>query len=124
MKDDAFTFVLGAGRVIKGWDIGVKTMKKGEKALFKLAPSYAYGASGSSPKIPPNATLIFEIELLAFSDEEKSKWDYTMAQRIEMAFKFKEEGNAHFKKAEYEEARKKYDKTLEFVEDEKGENVL
>ena len=98
-------------------------MKKGEKALFKLAPSYAYGASGSPPKIPPNATLLFEIELLAFSDEEKSKWDYTMEQRIEMAFTYKEQGNAHFKKAEYEEARKKYDKTLEFVEDEKGEKV-
>ena len=63
-KEDPFSFRLGAGKLIKGWDLGVATMKKGEKSLFILKSDYAYGAQGSPPKIPPNATLHFEIELL------------------------------------------------------------
>jgi len=56
--------------VIKGWDQGVATMKKGELALLTCKPEFAYGASGSPPKIPPNAILQFEVELLSWSDEE------------------------------------------------------
>ena len=59
-----FTFTLGEGQVIKGWDEGVKTMKKNERAKFTLAPEYAYGENGSPPKIGQNQTLIFDIELL------------------------------------------------------------
>jgi len=62
-RGQEFSFVLGQGVVIKGWDLGVKTMKKGELAKFTLAPEYAYGEQGSPPKIPANATLVFEIEL-------------------------------------------------------------
>jgi len=62
-RGEEFSFVLGQGMVIKGWDVGVKTMKKGELAKFTLAPEYAYGEQGSPPKIPANATLVFEIEL-------------------------------------------------------------
>eukprot|EP00971_Amphidinium_carterae_P299745 5955469-Amphidinium_carterae.1 len=61
-----FTFCLGQRQVIKGWDIGVATMKKGEVAKFTLAPEFAYGKDGSPPKIPENATLIFEVELLSW----------------------------------------------------------
>lgn len=49
-----------AGAVIKGWDAGVASMKKGEKAVLTCKPEYAYGAAGSPPKIPANATLDFE----------------------------------------------------------------
>ena len=51
------------GEVIKGWDLCVASMKKGEKCQVHCAPKYAYGSRGSPPKIPPNAVLIFEIEL-------------------------------------------------------------
>jgi FK506-binding protein 4/5 len=65
-RGDPFKFKLGMGQVIKGWDLGVATMRKGEKAKFTLPPEFAYGASGSPPKIPGNSTLVFEVELLSF----------------------------------------------------------
>ncbi|KAG2382889.1 hypothetical protein C9374_004856 [Naegleria lovaniensis] len=70
-REEPFKFNIGQGSVIKGWDEGVATMRKGELALFTLKPEYAYGKSGSPPSIPPNATLQFEVELLDFNDEEE-----------------------------------------------------
>ncbi|GJN04060.1 hypothetical protein PR202_ga21570 [Eleusine coracana subsp. coracana] len=62
-----FKFKLGQGQVIKGWDQGIKTMKKGENAVFTIPPELAYGESGSPPTIPPNATLQFDVELLSWT---------------------------------------------------------
>lgn len=58
----AFPFVLGVGRVIKGWDQGIPGMKVGGRRLLVIPPSLAYGASGSG-SIPPNAVLVFEVEI-------------------------------------------------------------
>ncbi|XP_038693876.1 peptidyl-prolyl cis-trans isomerase FKBP62-like isoform X2 [Tripterygium wilfordii] len=66
-RDTPFKFTLGQGQVIKGWDLGIKTMKKGENAIFTIPPELAYGESGSSPKIPSNATLQFDVELLSWT---------------------------------------------------------
>ena len=55
-----------AGSVIKGWDVGVAAMKKGEVARLTLKPDYAYGAAGSPPSIPPDSTLVFEVELISW----------------------------------------------------------
>jgi len=63
-KGRPFVFTIGVGQVIKGWDEGVLQMSVGERAKLTCSPDYGYGEKGAGGVIPPNATLLFDVELL------------------------------------------------------------
>ena len=102
-------------------------MKRGEKATLICSPDYAYGKRGSPPKIPPNSTLHFEVELLDFADKKREKWDMSPEEKVQDATKLKEEGNAALKEGNFKAAIKKYDEGIELVdmeEEESAKNIL
>ena len=67
-RGQPFAFTIGAGQVIRGWEEGVDGMQVGESRRLTIPPELGYGAEGAGDVIPPNATLVFEIELLSVSD--------------------------------------------------------
>ena len=66
-RNKPFTFTLGVGQVIRGWDEGVTQMTKGECATLTMTPDFGYGARGAGRDIPPNASLVFDVELIDFN---------------------------------------------------------
>lgn len=96
-NDEPFTFKIGEGQVIKGWDLGIATMKRGERSFLTCNPENAYGQAGSPPSIPENSTLIFEVELLDFYEKKKLPNDYSDEERLPKAEENKLKGNELFR---------------------------
>jgi len=69
-RNEPFTFLLGAGRVIRGWDDGVAGMHVGGKRVLMIPPEFGYGRKGAGGVIPPNGSLVFEVELLDVKPHE------------------------------------------------------
>jgi peptidylprolyl isomerase len=113
-----FKFTIGQGQVIGGWEEGFASMKVGEKALLVIAPEYGYGKSGSPPKIPGNAVLHFEVELLDFQEKMKERWNMTVEERLVQANKRKAEGTDLFKAQKFSEAATKYESAASYSVDE------
>ena len=115
-KDKPFTFKIGDGKVIKGWDLGVKTMKVGEKAEFILSPNYAYGDKKVSDLIPENSTLTFEIELLKIVVPKKEVSDMTYEEKLAEAKKLKGEGVEKFKAKDFASARDLFTRATAYLD--------
>ncbi|XP_017793268.1 PREDICTED: FK506-binding protein 59-like isoform X2 [Habropoda laboriosa] len=94
-RNAPFQFKLKKGEVIKAWDIGVATMKRGEVAMLTCAPKYAYGQKGCPPDIPENATLKFEIEMIDWKGEDLSPDKDGSIERYQIT-----PGNGHMKDPE------------------------
>jgi hypothetical protein len=100
-----FKFKIGKGQVILGWDKGVATMHKGEVAELFCRADYAYGVSGSPPKIPGGATLKFEVELLSWAEPTKERWELSAGEKLAKGRDLKAEGGSAFKAGEWSAAR-------------------
>ncbi|KAJ6973242.1 peptidyl-prolyl cis-trans isomerase FKBP62-like isoform X2 [Populus alba x Populus x berolinensis] len=117
-EEPPFEFKIDEEQVIDGLDRAVKTMKKGEVALVTIQPEYAFGRSESQQDlatVPVNATVHYEVEMISFT-KEKESWDMNTQEKIEAAWKKKEEGNAWFKAGKYERASRRYEKAAKFIE--------
>lgn len=113
-----FKFTIGQGMVIKAWDEGFASMKVGEHAILKCRSDYAYGDSGSPPKIPGKAELLFDVELLGFKEKPKERWQMSTEERLEYANKLKTAGTELFQKKNYAEAAGKYEEAADYAVDE------
>lgn len=119
-RGSPFNFTLGTGSVIKGWEIAVKTMKRNEIAKFSLPPELAYGERGSPPSIPPNARLIFIIELMDWAidsaEGQKPIYKMTLEERLSKCQEKKNSGGNHFKDGKYDLAIRQYRDVMKLAE--------
>ncbi|XP_023237057.1 inactive peptidyl-prolyl cis-trans isomerase FKBP6-like [Centruroides sculpturatus] len=127
LRGTPLKFVLGENRVVEGLDIAVATMKKGEISQFLIKYLYAYGEMGSPPRIPPSATILYEVELLSFlnnapaieydelSPEEKKQLSFS--ERLKVVRSEHEVANDYFKRKLYPSAWNKYKKAVRLIED-------
>ena len=114
--ESAFKFKIGQGQVIKGWDIGIASMVVGERAELVLSPEYAYGESGAGASIPPNASLIFKVELIQVGKGKKAaRYSKTDAQLFAEAQTAKERGNELFKAQNFSQARDYYTEAVDLI---------
>ncbi|XP_059279447.1 70 kDa peptidyl-prolyl isomerase-like isoform X2 [Lycium ferocissimum] len=123
--EDALKFITDEEQVITGLDQAVTTMKKGERAIVTVKPDYGFGSTEVKrdlAMVPPCSTIIFEVEMLEFAKEKDTR-EMNKHERIEVAQRKKDEGNLLFKDGKYQRAMKKYEKAVDYInEDEPFED--
>jgi len=121
-RDEAFKFIIGVGHVIKGWDIGILSMRRGEKADLFIKSRYAYGPMGKPPHIQPDQNLVFTIELLSANNRRITKWQMDDFSRVQAILRLKEDGNIRFKEKKYKEAEGQYRDAISHLDTMNNEN--
>ena len=94
--------------MIQGWDLGIMSMKLGEKAELTIKSEYGYGDMGSPPKIPGGATLVFDVELIQIADRRPTRWQMSDPELIRVAEHLKAQGNIKFKERSFKIAEGQY----------------
>lgn len=126
-RNSPFRFLLGGGRVVLGLDLGVATMKKGEVSVFLVQQDYAYGTMGCPPRVPPNAAVYYEVEILNYVDsadaiefEEMTSEEKRRAPFVKILSACKAEhqmGNSLYQRKIYNGAASRYRKATNMLED-------
>ena len=111
-----FSVKIGAHSCLKGLEIGVKTMKVGERARYIFKPDYAYGNTKVHPFIPENSTIKYEVELLEIVGRDAVIDSMGYEDKIEKARIIKEEGVQKFKEGNYKEAKDKFDEAVKYLD--------
>lgn len=112
-REDAFSFKLGVGAVIVGWDIAVATMQPGEISVFTVRADFAYGWEGKPPKIPVDATLRFEIELISWAPGVKPIADMNPMEKREHGLAKRTAGTRLLKAGEFASAADEFEAGVE-----------
>jgi len=117
---DTLKVKIGTGAVIRGWDIGIMSMKLGERAELTIGPEYGYGKTGAaSGKIPANSTLIFTVELVKCENKVSTKMIKELLENVE---RLKNDGNAKFKAGNFKSAKAHYSDALSHLSKEDSDN--
>lgn len=115
-RGKTFKFILGKGSVIKGWDQGFAAMRKGEKAILRCRSDYAYGKRAQG-KIPADASLNFNVELINYGPKKKERWELSDEEKALEASLLKEQGNKAFAGKDFLSALSAYEEAAELVKD-------
>ena len=108
LDKEALKVNIGTGQVIEGWDIGIMSMKLGEKAELTISSKYGYGEMGSPPQIPGGATLIFDVELIQIADRRPTRWMMSDMELVKTATHLKDQGNIKFRERNFKVAEGQY----------------
>jgi peptidylprolyl isomerase len=123
-RGEPLKFTVGGDDFIKGWDVGIASMSRGEKAILRMSPSYAYGDEGQPPKIPGGATLEYEVELISWDPKLKEPEEMTVVERSKHVQKCKLLGNNAFKQQDWPFAVYAYEEGIKYISYEPGRDGI